>query len=77
MLLLLVLLLIVYLVASPMWSEDTPEDTSGDETYAVATIDHTLLVGLELTQGENSLSFALNDKATEWDWSENRSQCPQ
>ena len=71
MLLLLVLLLIVYLVASPMWSEDTPEDTSGDETYAVATIDHTLLVGLELTQGENSLSFALNDKATEWDWSEN------
>ena len=71
MLLLLVLLLIVYLVASPMWSEDTPEDTSGDETYAVATIDHTLLVGLELTHGENSLSFALNDKATEWDWSEN------
>ncbi len=71
MLLVLVLLLIVYLVASPMWSEDTPEDTSGDETYAVATIDHTLLVGLELTHGENSLSFTLNDKATEWDWSEN------
>ncbi len=71
MLLVLVLLLIVYLVASPMWSEDTPEDTSGDETYAVATIDHTLLVGLELTQGEETLSFSLNDKATEWDWSEN------
>jgi hypothetical protein len=71
MLLLLVLLLIVYLVASPMWSEDTPEDTSGEETFAVATIDHTLLVGLELTHGESSLSFTLNDKATEWNWSEN------
>lgn len=71
MLLVLVLLVIVYLVASPMWSEDTPEDTSGEETFAVATIDHTLLVGLELTHGEGSLSFALNDKATEWDWSEN------
>lgn len=71
MLLVLVLLLIVYLVASPMWSEDTPEDTSGEETFAVATIDHTLLVGLELTHGEGSLSFTLNDKATEWDWSEN------
>lgn len=72
MLLVLVLLVIVYLVASPMWSEDTPEDTSGEETFAVATIDHTLLVGLELTWGEEaSLSFTLNDKATEWDWSEN------
>lgn len=71
MLLVLVLLLIVYLVASPMWSEDTPEDTLGEETFAVATIDHTLLVGLELTHGEESLSFTLNDKATEWDWSEN------
>ncbi len=71
MLLVLVLLVIVYLVASPMWSEDTPEDTSGEETFAVATIDHTLLVGLELTWGEEALNFTLNDKATEWDWSEN------
>lgn len=71
MLLVLVLLVIVYLLASPMWSEDTPEDTSGEDTYAVAEIDHTLLVGLELTQGDEMLSFSLNDEATEWDWSEN------
>ena len=71
MLLILVLLLIVYLVASPMWSESGVEDSSADETYAVATIDHTLLVGLELTEGDETLAFALNDAATEWTWSEN------
>ena len=71
MLLVLALLLIVYLVASPMWSEDVPEDTSDENSYSVAVIDHTLLVGLELTRGEDTLVFALNDAATEWDWSEN------
>lgn len=71
MLLVFALLLLVYLVASPMWSEDVPEDTSDENSYAVAVIDHTLLVGLELTRGEETLIFALNDAATEWDWSEN------
>ena len=71
MLFVLVLLVIVYLVASPMWSEDTTEDSSGDATYTVATIDHNLLVGVELTQESGVLNFALKDDGTEWDWSEN------
>jgi hypothetical protein len=36
----------------------------------VAAIDHQLLVGFELTKGEEKHSFALNSSATEWDWSE-------
>ncbi len=71
MLLVLTLLVLVYLVASPMWSEDVTEDVSDVETHSVATIDHTLLVGLELTRESGVLSFTLNDAATEWDWSEN------
>lgn len=71
MLFVLVLLLLVYLVASPMWSEDTGEDTSAEEAHTIAAIDHTLLVGVELTGESESLKFALNDAATEWNWSEN------
>lgn len=70
MLIVLVLLVMVYLVASPMWSEDTGEETTEEPTHTVAVIDHTVLVGLELTSGGETLSFALNDAATEWDWSE-------
>ena len=67
----LLVLLLVYFVASPMWSDDGAEDTTAENTYTVAAIDHTLLVGLELKYGETSLSFSLNDSATEWDWSDN------
>ena len=67
----LLVLLLVYFVASPMWSDDGAEDTTAENTYTVAAIDHTLLVGLELKYGETSLSFSLNDTATEWDWSDN------
>ena len=70
MLTVLALLVIVYLVASPMWSEDEADETSAEPTHTVAVIDHTTLVGLDLNVGGESLSFALNDKATEWDWSE-------
>lgn len=70
MLIVLILLLMVYLVASPMWSEDTGEETTEEPTHTVAVIDHTGLVGLELTLGGETLNFALNDAATEWDWSE-------
>lgn len=66
----LLVLLAVYFFASPMWSEDAPEDTTAEQTYTVAVIDHSLLVGFELTQGEEKLSFSLNGDATEWDWSE-------
>ena len=66
----LLILLLVYFVVSPMWSEKAPEDTTAEPTYQIAAIDHTLLVGFELTRGETKLSFSLNDTATEWDWSE-------
>ena len=66
----LLVLLLVYFVVSPMWSEKTPEDTTAEPTYQIAAIDHSSLVGLELKYGETSLSFTLNDTATEWDWSE-------
>lgn len=71
MLIILVLLLMVYFVASPIWSEDEAEETSAEPTHTVAVIDHTGLVGLELTLDGETLNFALNDAATEWDWSEN------
>ena len=66
----LLILLLVYFVVSPMWSEKAPEDTTAEPTYQIAAIDHSSLVGLELKYGETSLSFTLNDTATEWDWSE-------
>ncbi len=66
----LLVLLAVYFFASPMWREDEAEDTTAEQSYQIAEIDHTLLVGLELTYGEEDLSFALNEKATEWNWSE-------
>ena len=66
----LLVLLAVYFFASPMWSEDAAEDTTAEQSYQVAAIDHTLLVGFELKHGEENLTFALNDKATEWNWSE-------
>ena len=66
----LLVLLLVYFVVSPMWSEKAPEDTTAEPTYQIAAIDHTLLVGFELTRGETKLSFSLNDTATEWDWSD-------
>lgn len=67
----LLVLLLVYFVASPMWSDDGAEDTTAENTYTVAAIDHSSLIGLELKYGETSLSFSLNDSATEWNWSEN------
>lgn len=70
MLTVLVLLVIVYLVASPMWSEDDADETTAVPTHTVAAVDHTALVGLDLTVGGETLSFSLNDKATEWSWSE-------
>lgn len=66
----LLVLLAVYFFASPMWREDEAADTTADQSHQIAAIDHTLLVGLELKHGEENLSFALNDKATEWNWSE-------
>ncbi len=70
MLILLVALLIVYLVVSPMWREDGPETTEPMPSHTVAVIDHTGLVGLELEHEGETLVFALNDAATEWNWSE-------
>ena len=67
----LLILLLVYFVVSPMWSEKAPEDTTAEPTYQIAAIDHSSLVGLELTRGDVKLSFTLNDTATEWDWSDN------
>ena len=66
----MLVLLAVYFFASPMWSEDAAEDTTAEQSYQVAAIDHTLLVGFELKHGEENLTFALNDKATEWNWSD-------
>lgn len=71
MLIILVSLVIVYLVASPMWSEDNAETTEELPSYTVAVIDHNALVGFELAAGGETLSFALNDAGTEWNWSEN------
>ncbi len=65
----LLVLLAVYFFASPMWSEDEADETTAEQSYQIAEIDHTLLVGFELNHGEENLSFALNDKATEWNWS--------
>ncbi len=70
MLIILVALLIVYLVVSPMWREDGEETTEPMPSHTVAVIDHTGLVGLELEQGGETMIFALNDAATEWEWSE-------
>lgn len=72
MLIVLVALVILYLVASPMWSEETPETTEPLPSYTVAVIDHNGLVGFELVREGSTLIFALNDAATEWDWNENR-----
>ena len=66
----LLVLLAVYFFASPMWREDEADETTAEQSHQIAAIDHTLLVGLELKHGEENLSFALNDKATEWNWSE-------
>lgn len=70
MMTILVLLLIVYLVASPMWREDSEATTEPTPSYTVAVIDHNALVGLKLEHGETSLSFSLNEGGTEWNWSE-------
>ena len=67
----LLILLLVYFVVSPRWSEKATEDTTAEPTYQIAAIDHSSLVGLELTRGDVKLSFTLNDTATEWDWSDN------
>ncbi len=66
----LLVLLAVYFFASPMWREDEADETTAEQSHQIAAIDHTLLVGLELKHGEENLTFALNDKATEWNWSE-------
>ena len=70
MLVVLVALLLVYLIAAPQWSEEPEETTEPLPTYSIASIDHNLLAGFELTKGEEVLSFTLNDDATGWDWSE-------
>ncbi len=70
MLTVLVFLVIVYLVASPMWSEGEGDETTAAPSYTVAVIDHTALVGFELTADGETLSFSLNEKATAWNWSE-------
>ncbi len=66
----LLVLLAVYFFASPMWREDEADETTAEQAFQIAAIDHTLLIGFELKHGEENLSFALNDKATEWNWSE-------
>ncbi len=71
MLIVLVLLLVVYLVASPMWRESGDETTEPTPSYTVAVIDHNTIVGLELKHGEEKLSFSLNEGGTAWNWSEN------
>ena len=71
MLIILVLLLVVYLVASPMWRESGDETTEPTPSYTVAVIDHNTIVGLELEHGEEKLSFSLNEGGTAWNWSEN------
>jgi hypothetical protein len=70
MLAVLGVLLAVYFIAAPMWSDDAEETTEPLPSHTVAAIDHQLLVGFELTKGEEKLSFALNSSATEWNWSE-------
>ncbi|MBO5702530.1 MAG: DUF4340 domain-containing protein [Clostridia bacterium] len=70
MLAVLGVLLAVYLIAAPMWSDEGEETTEPLPSHTVAEIDHMQLVGFELMKGEETLSFALNSSATEWDWSE-------
>ena len=70
MLAVLGVLLAVYFIAAPMWSDDAEETTEPIPSHTVAAIDHQLLVGFELTKGEEKLSFTLNSSATEWNWSE-------
>ncbi len=73
---LLVALILIYLVASPMWSEqEGGETTPAAEEHTVAVIDHNTLKGFELTKtGEDSsetLTFSLKEDLTGWTWSEN------
>lgn len=70
MLVVLAVLLAVYLIASPMWSDEGEETTTPLPTHTVAVIDHNLLNKLEIESKEASLSFVLNFSATEWDWSD-------
>lgn len=70
MLAVLGVLLAVYFLAAPMWSEEDEVTTEPIPSHTVAEIDHMQLVGFELMKGEEKLSFALNGSATEWDWSE-------
>ncbi len=72
----LVLLLMVYLVVSPMWSEDNNGDTTtAQPEHTVAVIDHNTLKGFELTKNDESssetLTFTLKEDLTGWIWSEN------
>ncbi len=68
----LVLLVMVYLVVSPMWSEDgTGDTTTAQPEHTVAVIDHNTLKGFELTKKGETLSFSLKEDLTGWVWSEN------
>ena len=71
MLVVLGVLLAVYFLAAPMWSDEGEETTAPLPTHTVAVIDHNLLNSLELESEEGKLSFTLNSSATEWNWSEN------
>lgn len=71
MLVVLGVLLAVYFIAAPMWSDEGDETTAPLPTHTVAVIDHNLLNSLELESEEGKLSFTLNSSATEWNWSEN------
>ncbi len=72
----LVLLLMVYLVVSPMWSEDNNGDTTtAQPEHTVAVVDHNTLVGFELTKADDgsseTLVFSIKEDLTGWVWSEN------
>lgn len=71
MLMLLTGLVIVYLVVSPMWSEDETEITTQPPADTFASIDHQKLIGLELHTSGGELLFALNEDSTAWNWNEN------
>lgn len=66
----LALLLAVYLIAAPMWSDEGEDTTEPLPAYTVAEIDHNLLVGFEIVRGEETLSFTLDSSGSEWNWNE-------
>ncbi len=71
----LLALVLVYVLASPLWTEQKDETTTEEPEQTVAVIDHNKLSGFELTvRGEketNKLVFSLNSDGTAWLWSEN------